>query len=348
MGGFAILKDNMQKINVNMVSESEFGVKGHGVHTAYVEMHRALQGRQEINVGVNHFFKKVDVTHIQTMWPYAFSSLMFGSGKKVVSAHIVPDSLLGSFKGANRLHKASTKYLSYFYRQADIVLAVSSTVKEVLVDELGVDPRKVHVLYNTIDMKQYHTTPAQKAKMRKQLKISPSKFVVVGNGQIQPRKRFDIFVQLAKNMPDVDFIWIGGIPFKHLGAAHTQMQELVMQAPANLQVTGVIPLRDVKQYFQVADVFLLPAEQENHPMAVLEAAGVGLPLVVRDIPEYNDTFGQDIVRVKDEAFQKVLESLQTDKTFYAHAVKGAQAIAKRFDSKEGARQLADYYQQVLG
>lgn len=50
------------------------------------------------------------------------------------------------------------------------------------------------------------------------------------------------------------------------------MKTLIDRAPANLIVTGVIPLEKVREYYAIADIFCLPSLQENHPMAVLEAA----------------------------------------------------------------------------
>ena len=53
-------------IKVTMVSESEFTVQGHGVHTAYVELTNALKKRADVEVVVNQFGES-DITHIHTV-----------------------------------------------------------------------------------------------------------------------------------------------------------------------------------------------------------------------------------------------------------------------------------------
>lgn len=53
----------MSKIKVNMISETEFTVKGHGVHTAYVEITEALQNNPKVEVEVNGQ-GKYDIVHI--------------------------------------------------------------------------------------------------------------------------------------------------------------------------------------------------------------------------------------------------------------------------------------------
>ncbi|MEK7621087.1 MAG: glycosyltransferase family 4 protein [Patescibacteria group bacterium] len=333
-----------------MVSESEISVRGHGVHTAYLELTNALQDRNDCDVVVNQFLKpvKTDITHIHTIGLPSLLKLVFGSSKKVISAHVVPASLVGSIAGAHIWLPVAKAYMKFFYRRGDKVLAVSKMVAKILEHDLGINRDKITVLYNTIDTSNYHTTPSDKKAAREKLGIKTKEFVVVGNGQIQPRKRFDSFVNITKPLPDIQFIWLGGIPFKNVGADYKRMQSLIDNVPTNLKVTGVIELDQVKAYLQSADVFVLPAEQENHPMAVIEAAAVGLPIVLRDIPEYDDTFMQDTLRCNnDKAFIDAIKMLRQDKKLYENYQKASQSIARRFDSKTGASQLVKIYKELL-
>jgi 1,2-diacylglycerol-3-alpha-glucose alpha-1,2-galactosyltransferase len=338
-----------KKIIVNMVSESDISVQGHGVHTAYDEMASALERRDDVTVIRGKFHEEIDcdVIHLHTFGTAAWRKMAQDGPKKVVSAHVVPASLVGSIILARYWLFAARIFMRWFYNRADKVLAVSNTVAETLHEELYVPTSKIEVFYNTIDMRQYATTTAKKAAARKKLAIKNDEFVVLGNGQVQPRKRLDIFIKMATELPDVTFIWVGGIPFKHLGAEYANMQQLISDAPNNLKVTGVIPHDDVFDYFAAADVFCLPAEQENHPMCVLEAAGTGLPIVLRDIPEYDDTFGTDALRCQDEEFAEAVLKLRTDRPFYKQQQIKTQAIAKRFDSSEAAAKLVKLYRQLV-
>ncbi len=340
----------MSIIKINVVSESEISVRGHGVHTAYVEMTRALASRSDCQVVVNEFFKSVnaDIVHIHTLGMHAWSKLLFSKGKKVVSAHVVPDSLIGSLAWAKFWRPVAKIYMKLFYARADKILAVSNMVAEKLEHELGIDPSKIEVLYNSINTEQYHSSLKTRQKARQALNITQEEFVVVGNGQVQPRKRFDTFVAIAKALPDSRFIWVGGIPFKHIGADYGKMQRLIEKAPANMTVTGVIELDQVKQYLHAADIFVLPATQENHPMAVIEAAAAGLPIVLRDIPEYKDTFGHDAMLCSDDTeFIEAVKELLSDKKIYTTYKTKAQKIAKRFDSFEASTHLVKIYREVI-
>lgn len=337
-------------MKINVVSESEISVRGHGVHTAYVEMTRALDKRSDCHVVVNNFFKstKADIVHIHTIGLHSWSKLLFGKGKKVVSAHVVPDSLIGSFALVWLWLPAAKLYMKLFYARADKVLAVSRMVANKLEHELGVDPAKIEILYNSIDTAKYVKTSESKKTARQKLGIKSEEFVVVGNGQVQPRKRFDAFVDMAKKLPHVRFIWVGGIPFKAIGADYSHMKRLIENAPQNVTVTGVIELDEVRDYLHAADVFVLPAVQENHPMAVIEAAAAGLPIVLRDIPEYKDTFKKDaLLCASDNEFVEAIQNLRKDNKLYAKYTSGARKIAKRFDTTEQAERLVKMYKALM-
>lgn len=333
------------KLIVDMISESEFTVQGHGVHTAYKEIADALRKRKDIDIEVNSK-RPADIIHIQTMGLYSFRHLIRRGGKKVVSAHIVPDSFIGSIKGAKYWKPLGKMWLKFFYKKADLVLACSGMVADELINDMNVP--KTKVLYNTIDMSRYKHSAVEKKLARKKLGLKDNDFVVMGNGQVQPRKRLDILIKAAKKMPDVKFFWVGGIPFKNLGADYHAMQNMIKSAPGNLTVTGVIPLEAVKDYYVAADLFVLPAMQENHPMCVLEAAGAGLPIILRDIPQYDDTFKGDAVMAKtDDEFLDLIDLLRKDKKAYSKACLGAEKIAKRFDSSAGAERLVEFYRSLI-
>ncbi len=329
-------------LKVTVVSDSTYTVQGHGVHTAFLQHVRALKTLKDVSVTVNGWKVRADVTHIHTFGPIGLYHALFGGGRTVISAHVVPDSLVGSIIGAKLWLPVARWYLRWFYNRADVVVAVSPATADVLKAELRLK-RPIVVVPNAIDTTQFAVTPADRATLRDHLRIAQDAFVVLGCGQLQPRKRADVFAALAKQAPDMQFMWVGGIPFKRLGAASHDMEALTNNQLPNFTVTGVIPYQQAIEYFKAADVFLFPSEQETFGLVVIEAAAAGMPVVARDIDDYKETFGDDITTVAEDDFLHELQRLQHDKQHYASAQKLSHKLAQRYDNKAYARQIYDVY-----
>ena len=336
----------VDQLRVNVVSESEFSVQGHGVHTAFLEMRGALASRPDIDLLVNAKpSAAADITHLHTFGTFALKRLLARQGgKRVVSAHVVPDSLRGSLVGAGWWVPVFKYYLRWFYNRADLLLAVSDYTKQQLLALKVKAP--IAVLENSIDTTRYASTPELKAAARASLGFSTDDFIVAGNGQVQPRKRFDSFIDVAKQMPDTRFVWIGGIPFGALGADYPHMTRLISHAPANVLVTGVIPLDDVCSYLAAADVFFNPSAQETFGLSIIEAAAAGLPVVVRDIHDYDATFGEHVLRGDDANFASLITSLR-DPARRAEWSDQSLKLAAKYDSAAMTEKLVRLYRGLL-
>ncbi len=334
----------MKQLRIVQISESEFSVQGHGVHTAFVETVRGLELLDDVSVSKNTY-DAADIRHIHTVGPYSLLQLM-RPGVKVISGHVVPASFVGSLVGAKYWLPIAHAYLRWFYNRASVVIAVSDATKAEL-EAIGVK-RRIEVVYNMIDTARYKTTAADKRAARKQLGIPADAVVVTSNGQVQPRKRVDTFVRLARELADMQFIWIGGMPFGKVAADASKMQRAIDTAPENVTFTGVIPLEKVRDYFAASDIFVSTSDQETFGIAIVEAAASGQPIVLRDIHDYDQTFRPDAVMCKEREFADEIRRLATDTSHYTTMKKHAAMLAKRYDSRTIARQLVDIYRSCLG
>lgn len=331
-------------LRYTIISESAFTVQGHGVHTAFIEDWNSMAKLPNVKVTINAK-GHADITHIHTVGPYSLRYLLFGSGKKVVSAHVVPESFVGSFIGARWWLPVARAYLRWFYNRADGVFAVSQEV----VDELktmGVK-RPIYLVPNTIDTTQYTTSQAERESARHALGVNKDEFVVIANGQVQPRKRVDTFIACAKALPDMKFFWVGGMPFKKLAAEHKQMQKVIDAAPANVTFTGVIPHEEVMPYYRASDLFFLPSDQETFGIVIVEAAATGIPVLLRNNDQYHVTFKDWYESGDDDSFVDKIRTFATDKAYYTKWKNEAKNIANRYDSVAGAKYQCKIYNDIL-
>jgi 1,2-diacylglycerol-3-alpha-glucose alpha-1,2-galactosyltransferase len=336
-----------KKISVNIISESANSVQGHGVHTAYIEMVNALKKYTDLTVIEGEMRRRlaVDIIHFHTIGPRVWRKVFQNGPRKVMSAHIVPDSFVGSIVLAKYWRFAAVWYMRWFYNQADLLLAVSQEARRDLL-KLGVSA-PIEVFYNFIDSSSYRHGTISRSEVRQRLNIPDEAFVVIGAGQVQPRKRVDCFFAAAEQLPDVHFVWVGGMPFGKIAADSAHMSKMIESAPKNVHFPGIIPLEDMVSYYQAADLFWLPSEQETFGLVVVEAAAAGLPVMVRDIPDYYDTFGKDALVCTDQNATEFIKKLQSDPVYYQQRKAKSALIAKRFDSSQAAAKLVKLYEQLV-
>jgi 1,2-diacylglycerol-3-alpha-glucose alpha-1,2-galactosyltransferase len=339
-----MIKRKEDRMKVNVISESAFTVQGHGVHTAFTDTIAALRDYAKVDVEANTD-RPADVIHIHTVGPYSLKKLLWGKGVKVVSAHVTPDSFVGSLIGAKYWYGLAKMYLRWFYNRADGVLGVSGEVVDEL-KRMGVR-KPVYLVPNTIETRLFTPSEAIREASREKLKIPKDAFVVIGNGQVQPRKRIDTFVAAAKALPNVRFVWVGGIPFKKLAAESGPMAEVMRKHPRNMTFTGQIEREDAIAYYHAADLFFLPSAQETFGIVIVEAAAAGLPVLLRDLEQYRETFGAGYEKGSDDTFADIIERFSTDKAYYEKWQHASARIARLYDSKAGATRLMEVYGAVM-
>lgn len=108
-----------------------------------------------------------------------------------------------------------------------------------------------------------------------------------------------------------------------------------------------MPLEKMVSYYHAADLFWLPSEQETFGLVVIEAAASDLPIMVRDIPDYDATFGDDVLRVTDETSVSTIKDLRDNPAHYKAWQQKARVLAQRYDSKRAGDQLVKLYRQLV-
>lgn len=92
---------------------------------------------------------------------------------------------------------------------------------------------------------------------------------------------------------DVDAVWIGG------GKEHVRELE-----DEGIEVTGWLKHEDAMKRLKKSHVYLHSSLWEGFPMVILEAAAIGLPVVVRRVPDYNCS-GLPLVVDRPEDFARM-------------------------------------------
>jgi len=103
---------------------------------------------------------------------------------------------------------------------------------------------------------------------------------VVATGRLVPQKNYPVLVRAAAQMPDVTIQIIG--EGQESAALEALCQELGVRD--RIQFLGYKPRLETLALLAAGDVFVQPSLFEGHSLGLIEAAKLGLPLVVSDAP----------------------------------------------------------------
>lgn len=105
----------------------------------------------------------------------------------------------------------------------------------------GVDREKITYIPNFVDFKDFYPLdPDCKPRLRKKYGLDPHRFTVMCAGQLQRRKGVFDFVECAKRLPDIQFIWAGGFSFGHMTDGYEEISRMLEHPPKNCVFPGII------------------------------------------------------------------------------------------------------------
>ncbi len=113
---------------------------------------------------------------------------------------------------------------------------------------------------------------------------------VVFVGGVYGRKRPQDLVDavLALDHEDIECLFVGPIEgIDTIGAEHVAK---IHARSDRFQLLGELDRKNGLEYILSADVFCLPSGDESQPIAPLEAASLGIPCLLTDLPPYRDTW----------------------------------------------------------
>jgi glycosyltransferase involved in cell wall biosynthesis len=148
----------------------------------------------------------------------------------------------------------------------------------------------VQLTPNGVDPDQYKSLP-DAAEARRQLGLE-DKLTVGFTGHIYPGRGADLLFELAKRMPDVNFLWVGGTP-DEVSYWRGRLDET---GASNARMTGFVEHSRLPLYQSAADVLLMPYGRSIsassgqdianviNPMKMFDYMAAGRAIVSADLP----------------------------------------------------------------
>lgn len=331
-------------MKVLLFKEMQNMLKVSGIGRAYRQQQTALElNGVEVTTDSKDDY---DLVHFNTVFRQSHSFLKKMKKKNipvVVHAHSTREDFLNSFNFANLVKGWFYRKLKNMYSKADLIITPTPYSK-MLLESYGYIDAPIIPLSNGINLEEYVYDEANVKEFKEYFGLKENEKVVIGVGLLFERKGLHDFIEIAKSMPDVKFIWFGTL--NKLFRTRT-IKKAIKNKPENVIMPGYIAGNIIKGAFSGADALLFPSYEETEGIVVLEAMASKLPMVVRDIGVYDHlTHKKDVLKgTNNKEFIKLLEiALNNDMTNMTDA---AYEIIKEKDLPIIGKELKEIYQEVL-
>lgn len=226
--------------------------------------------------------------------------------------------------------------LRTIYRQAEKVMTRRTAItvalcehERSLAQSLSASAR-VEVVPNTPTIPASTRTGGEVANVRR----------VVMIGRVCSQKDPAFFAEVSRLVrrvePRISFQWIGDGEPGLVADLRT----------AEIDVTGWLSSDRIRSYFDETSLYFHSARYEGFPVSVLDAAALGAPVLVRDIPSFR---GTDLMRYSsaEDAARGILE-IGRDPRRLAEVRRGTDQLLKDMSRSEQRRALAGIYSTSSG
>ena len=248
-----------------------------------------------------------DIAHINTYFP-ASKRLLKRLKKKHIPVIVHGHSTKEDFRNSFRLWKVMKLWfypnLMWFYKNADFIITPTQYSKD-LIDAYNLGTEVIYVS-NGINPQEYAYDEEKIKAFKEFFKIQEGEKVVIGIGFPFNRKGIKDFFAVAKERPDVKFIWFG---FLQRILTQPNVLKAIKNRPSNVIMPGYIDNAIIKGALRYAECLFFPSYEETEGIVVLEALASNCPVLIRDIGVYADWLedGRDCYKGKNN--QEFLEKL---------------------------------------
>jgi glycosyltransferase involved in cell wall biosynthesis len=178
----------------------------------------------------------------------------------------------------NKMNYWERYLLTLAIRTAPNLITAGEKLKQAYAKTFSINPNKIFIVPNWVSKINISQS---KDELRKQLNLPQNKKIILFVHRLSERKGAQLLPEIidktVKNNKDVFFVIVGEGPLR---------LNLKINLDKNLsKLVGSVPQKNIVEYYQTANLLIMPSLREGFPRVILEAMAVGLPIVTTDVGE---------------------------------------------------------------
>ena len=171
----------------------------------------------------------------------------------------------------------------FTYKIITYLVTGTESLKKEYAKHYGLPPEKIKVMPNWINLQKFRIMNYELGikELKEKLSIKEGEKIILFAHRLSRRKGAHYLPEIIKAFRDekVVFIIIGDGPER----GNLELRIKNYELGGNVRMFGWIPNKDLSQYYAIADVFIMPSDEEGFPRVLLEAMAMKVPFVASDV-----------------------------------------------------------------
>lgn len=284
-----------------------------------------------------------DILHLHSIGPRSLYLAERYGGRRplLINSHITAEDFANSFRMSDSLAPYLGRYLRYFYGKADVLIAPSPYAQKVLQQNYEMD-RPIEVVSNGVDLNRF--SPNKRKRLLGRARYGLEGTVPFAVGLAFLRKGVDVFCEVGQLLPEFTLVWFGRVH----KAVKVETLRVIETAPDNVRFPGYV--EDVLEAYAAGDIFFFPSSVENEGIAILEAAALGKPLILRDAECFAGRYehGENCLKGKTPGeFATLIRQVATEPALAQRLSEAAVETAGRYSLDLVGQRLREIYSGLM-
>lgn len=231
------------------------------------------------------------------------------------------------------------KILTKYFAQKTVV--ISEKIAEIFIKNLGINSKKLELIENGISI-----------EFNKNYEIRDSIKKIICVGRLSEQKNHIFLLKLYKFLKDKN---IQNIPILEI-YGEGELKEILNQFIIKNKLQEIVKLmgvtNNVNQKLLEADLYIMPSKYEGLSISLLEAMGVGIPIVASKVDGIKDILFEDIfedILIEDNSVQDFYEkiiNLFNNKKLREELSKFELEKVKKYSIEETAKKYNFMYKKI--
>lgn len=167
--------------------------------------------------------------------------------------------------------------------KADHVICVTSFSHRTIVEQYKIEPSKVSVIYNGLEVIDEFSNDPQILKI--QYGFLPEDRILLYAGKLETRKGIDklikAFLLLKDRLPTTKLVIAGS-------GEYNSYLPLAQKCIGRISFTGNLPKTTLIDFYRFSEIGIIPSQYEQCSYVAIEMMQHGLPLIISDVPGLNE------------------------------------------------------------